>query len=198
MIEDPRLIQIRRYLERRPASALGRPAGTDEAAVSIVLRPREELELLLIKRAVYEGDPWSGHMALPGGRRGPEDESLLVTALRETREETSVAVPSEGALLGTLDEVKPHSPHLPSIVIAPFVVGVYPETDAQPDEREVEATIWVPLPALRRPDAVGEILVALEDGKRAFPTIHYGPYAIWGLTHRILMQFLNVVEEVGL
>src|SRR5690625_6670442 len=124
MIEDPCLIQIRRYLERRPASALGRPAGTDEAAVRIVLRPREGLVLLLIKRAVYEGDPWSGHMALPGGRRGPEDESLLVTARRETREETSVAVPSEGALLGTLDEVKTHSPHLHSIVIATIVVDV--------------------------------------------------------------------------
>lgn len=197
MIDDPRLIRIRRHLERRPAGALGRPDGTLEAAVSIVLRPRDELEILLIKRAIHERDPWSGHMALPGGRRDRDDASLLETALRETREETSVVIPREGAFLGALDEIQPGTPRLPAIVIAPFVVGVHPDTSAKPNPREVDAALWVPFPALRHPDAVGEILVDLEDERRAFPAVHYGPYAIWGLTHRILMQFLEITEEAG-
>lgn len=198
MIDDPRLLRLRYSLARRPAASISRRPGTAEAAVSLVIRPGKELELLLIKRAVHERDPWSGHMALPGGRRAPRDDSLLTTALRETHEETSVTVPREGAFLGALDEVHPRSPRLPSIIIAPFVVGVHPGTTAHPDPREVDAAIWVPIPALRHPDAVAEILIDLEEEQRAFPAVRYGPHLIWGLTHRILMQFLEVLEETGL
>jgi 8-oxo-dGTP pyrophosphatase MutT (NUDIX family) len=198
MIIDPRLIRLRQHLELRAANHLERTVGTLEAAVSIVLRPRKEIEILLIKRALHETDPWSGHMALPGGRRAPEDGSLLATALRETREETSVDVDHEGGLLGALDEVQPGSTRLPSIIIAPYVVGVHQDTTAYPDPREVAATIWVPLPALRDPGAVGEILVELEEESRAFPTVNYGPYVIWGLTHRILTQFMELTEELGI
>lgn len=198
MLDDPRLLRLRHILVRRPAATISRRPGTAEAAVSLVLRPGDELELLLIKRARSERDPWSGHMALPGGRRSPGDESLLTTALRETHEETRVAVPREGALLGMLDEVHPRSPRLPSIIITPFVVGVHPGTSAHPDLREVDAALWVPVPALRDPESAAEILVDLEDGKRAFPAVRYGPHLIWGLTHRILMQFMEVLEEAGL
>jgi len=197
MIDDPRLILLRKRLEQRPVSALERPVGTLEAAVTLVLRPRRELELLLIKRAPYEADPWSGHMALPGGRRESADNSLLATVLRETYEETSVNIRRDGGLLGALDEVHPQSTRLPSIVISPFVVGVPPETVAHPDEREVEAVLWIPLSALRHPDAVDQILVELEEGNQTFPAVRFGPYVIWGLTHRILTQFLEVAEESG-
>jgi 8-oxo-dGTP pyrophosphatase MutT (NUDIX family) len=198
MIIDPRLLRLRQRLEQRPAARITHPAGAREAAVALVLRPRKELELLLIKRSLHPTDPWSGHMALPGGRRDPVDRSLLETALRETREETSVDIPHAGGLLGALDEVHPQSTRLPSITIAPFVVGVHPDTRAYPDPREVAAALWVPLPALRDPGAVAEILVDLEEGSQAFPAFRYGPHIIWGLTHRILLQFLEVADEPGL
>ena len=41
-----------------------------------------EPELLMIKRAEAEGDPWSGHIACPGGRMEPGDRDLAVTAVR--------------------------------------------------------------------------------------------------------------------
>jgi hypothetical protein len=44
-----------------------------QASVALVLRARDPLEILLIKRATSERDPWSGHMALPGGRRDGAD-----------------------------------------------------------------------------------------------------------------------------
>jgi 8-oxo-dGTP pyrophosphatase MutT (NUDIX family) len=198
MVDDPRLIQLRRVLEHRPAARVPRRPGTREAAVALVLRPHEELELLLIKRAERESDPWSGHVALPGGRREPADEDLIATAFRETAEETGVAAHKGGGLLGGLDEVHPRNPRLPSIVVAPFVVGVPPGTTAHPDPREVDAALWVPLSALRDPGAVSEILIELEEGRRAYPSLRYREYVIWGLTHRIVTQFLQVIDEIGL
>ncbi|HEX6938229.1 MAG TPA: CoA pyrophosphatase [Longimicrobiales bacterium] len=197
MIDDPRLAALERALERRPAQAPPRGAGVREAAVALVLRPRDELELLLIKRAEHENDPWSGHMALPGGRRDTGDEDLVATAFRETEEETGVPLARTGSLLGALDEILPGNPRLPRIVVAPFVVGVPADTSAVPDSREVDAALWIPLPALRDPAAVSEILIELEEGRRAYPALRYQEYQIWGLTHRILTQFLEVADACG-
>ncbi|HET9986853.1 MAG TPA: CoA pyrophosphatase [Longimicrobiales bacterium] len=168
-----------------------------EAAVAIVLRPRETLELLLIKRAEHETDPWSGHMALPGGRRDPADGDLLDTAIRETCEETGLCLDSR-CRMGALDEVTPGTRRLPPLVIAPFVMAARPEATAHADPSEVEAAIWVPLPALADEAAAGELILQLEGGPRSFPTYNYGEYVIWGLTHRILRQFLELAEDAGL
>jgi hypothetical protein len=47
-------------------------------------------ELLFIKRATRIGDKWNGHVALPGGKRDPEDEDDQVTAMREALEEVGI------------------------------------------------------------------------------------------------------------
>ena len=61
------------------------PPGPFAAAVAAILRQAPSgLEVLFIKRAERDGDPWSGHMAFPGGRREPHDSDLYSTALRET------------------------------------------------------------------------------------------------------------------
>ena len=60
--------------------------GSARAAVAIVVRPRvDEDEILLIRRSQRADDPWSGHMAFPGGRSEPSDADLCATAIRETR-----------------------------------------------------------------------------------------------------------------
>jgi 8-oxo-dGTP pyrophosphatase MutT (NUDIX family) len=197
MIDDPRLVLLRRRLERRPAVSLPREDGYREAAVAVVLRPRAELELLLIKRAEQATDPWSGHMALPGGRREAGDADLRATAERETAEETGIELARTGELLGALDEVQTRHERLPRLVIAPFVLGVPADASASPEPQEVEAALWVPLSALRAEGAVGELVVELESGSLSFPSIRYGVHTIWGLTHRILMQFLEVAGEAG-
>jgi 8-oxo-dGTP pyrophosphatase MutT (NUDIX family) len=194
---DRRIDQLRRALERRVAATTTRLPREREAAVALLLRPREQLEVLLIRRSIHERDPWSGHVALPGGRRDPADRDLLHTAQRETEEEIGIPLARVGTLIGRLDEVAPRNPQLPPLVIAPYVLAVPPATEAVPDGREVDAAIWVPVPALRGDDAVSEILIELQDGTRRFPSIVYGEYVIWGLTHRILEQFLEVAEAVG-
>ena len=192
MHEDPRLIQLRHALERRAVQAAPRTPALKEAAVALVLRPREELELLLIRRAELHGDPWSGHVALPGGRRGPGDADLITTACRETEEEVGIPLARVGSYLGALDEVAPSSPRLPPIVIAPFVFAVPAHTSAHPEPREVQAALWVPISALQGEGALTEITVTVATGPMTVPSFVYGDYVIWGLTFRILTQYLEL------
>lgn len=198
MIDDPRLALLGRTLTQRPARQAARAPAVREAAVALLLRPRDALELLLIKRSQHEADPWSGHMALPGGRRDPVDRDLVATAFRETAEEIGIDLVRVGSLLGPLDEVEPQTSRLPPILIAPFVVAVPPDATTNPNPREVEAALWVPLSSLSDAKAVGEIVIELETGRRSFPSLRYGEHVIWGLTHRILIQFLELARSCGL
>jgi 8-oxo-dGTP pyrophosphatase MutT (NUDIX family) len=181
----------------RPAAAVQRGPQHREAAVALVVRPRASLELLLIRRAELHGDPWSGHVALPGGRRAAADADLLVTACREAQEEVGLPLGQVGAFVGALDEITPTTPYLPPLVIAPFVMAVPADSRADPDPREVQAAVWVPVDALRESTALSEVMIELPDGNGRFPALVYGEFEIWGLTYRILAQFLEITEGAG-
>lgn len=172
------------------------PADGDrcQAAVSLILRKGPEMEALLIRRADAEGDPWSGHMALPGGRREPSDPDLLHTALRETLEETGVHLARIGVPLGFLDPLMPATRWLPPLSIYPFVFAVPPDTGARPTSREVAQVFWTPLREIFSADAEGTVRIPLEDASRDFPCFRVGGMVIWGLTYRILKDFLRRLE----
>lgn len=198
--QDPRFWTLREALAAYASDSDDSPVVRDEtllAAVSLVLRGTEDLELLLIERARIPGDPWSGHMALPGGRREPTDDTLLDTAVRETREEVGIELAETGSLhLGRLEEVSPTSARLPSLSIHPFVFGVRPETGTHPSAREVASVHWVPVSSLRAAGAVEEVRVELRGEARDFPCFRVGGRPVWGLTYRILTRFLDVVPEL--
>lgn len=149
------------------------------------------MELLLIKRSVRQGDPWSGHMALPGGRHDPADSSAAETAIRETWEEVGIDLRLADRRLGRLDDVEPGSAKL-QIVVSPFVFCVPPGTTTTINE-EVERAYWVGCRRLAAPQATTEYLHALESGEQvSFPAIGYEDDVIWGLTYRILRQFIEI------
>ncbi|MDH5663747.1 MAG: CoA pyrophosphatase, partial [Candidatus Bathyarchaeota archaeon] len=53
------------------------------AAVALLLKPADkDLKILFVKRAENLADPWSGQMALPGGKRDATDQSLKQTVVR--------------------------------------------------------------------------------------------------------------------
>lgn len=60
---------------------------------------------MFIKRAAREGDRWTSHVALPGGKRDPEDEDDKATAVRETSEEIGLDLNGRDAMfVGNLPE----------------------------------------------------------------------------------------------
>lgn len=170
-----------------------------EAAVALVIRATAPLEMLIVKRATYEGDRWSGHMALPGGRWEPGDAGLLHTAKRETLEETGVDLHTVGAPLGRLTDVAPASPSLPAMRIAPFVFGVPASTSAEVMNYELESVHWVPVDLLRDPETSTSVRIHFSGFSKTFPSYSVVPDEhVWGLTHRILTAFLERYPEAEL
>lgn len=167
-------------------------AGVRLAAVAAVLRVLNGApELLFIKRAIVEHDPWSGHIAFPGGRIEPGDDTLEDTAVRETREELALDL-SRGALLGRLDDIAPRSRSLPSIIVRPYVAVVAADVTFALS-REVAATYWVPLRELRHPDARAEHVMTVNGVGARFPAYRVDEHLVWGLTERIVRQLLTLL-----
>ena len=169
-------------------------AAERHAAVTLVVRPRgRELEVLFVRRADVPGDPWSGHMALPGGHRDAADADLLETARRETREEVGLDLP-RSAFLGRLDDLHPVTRRIPSILISPFVA--WHDADVRVSTNaEVQYHVWAPLGALRDPARRSEVRYPDGGREHTWPSILYEGDTIWGLTHRVVMNFLDIVME---
>jgi 8-oxo-dGTP pyrophosphatase MutT (NUDIX family) len=158
------------------------------AAVAVILAPEPD-SLLLIRRAERADDPWSGHMALPGGRKDPSEPDLLATAIRETAEETGLALHPEHRI-GTLDDVVPRTPVLPPIAVRPyvFVLEHRPELSLNP---EVAAARWVPLDFLLHPHTYNSVQLEIRGEQRVFPAYRLDDSVVWGMTERILSNLLT-------
>ena len=193
---DPHVVRLRRSLAEHPPVVVRPEPDMRLAAILLALRARSdgEPELLMIKRAEAEGDPWSGHIACPGGRMEEGDPDLAATAMRETWEETGVDVMRDGRLVGRLDDISPRTPVLPPIVIRPYVALVRAGVEIVPS-REVAAAFWVPVSALREQTAWGVDQVAVGGALREVSVFKHGEYTVWGLTERVLRQFLAYIGE---
>ncbi len=191
VVPDARLRRLQDRLSGRPEAGteLEPPEGYTEAAVSLIIRASAELDVLLIKRAQSERDPWSGHIALPGGRRDTGDANLSSTAIRETSEETGVELSTSGWSLGRLGRVVPSRSTLPPITISPYVFGVPENIEANADSAEVDRVLWMTLPVLLDPETRGTTTILLPAGPEDFPCYWFDGHAIWGLTFRILSEF---------
>jgi 8-oxo-dGTP pyrophosphatase MutT (NUDIX family) len=196
--EHPRIPALARILARRPADGRTPDPDIARAAVAVLLRQADErLELLLIRRAERAGDPWSGHMALPGGREQAGDAGPEQTAAREAREEVGIDVYAGGRRVGALEPVWPHSARAPRILVRPFVFAVPSDVRVEANH-EVQSAVWVPVDELLEPGAVTEHLIEMGGAEPLrFPALDARGNVVWGLTHRILADFLRAYGEAA-
>ncbi|KAE8384412.1 NUDIX family hydrolase [Aspergillus alliaceus] len=113
-------------------------------------------EALFIKRASRVGDRWTGHIALPGGKRDPEDADDKAAAIRETLEEVGLDLTTDDCIfVGNLPErvVSTGWTSVPLMVLCPYVFLLTcsdsPTLRLQPTE--VASTHWVSLNVLLSP-----------------------------------------------
>lgn len=187
-----RAIDIARALSAYSPRILPDGAARQRAAVAIALRDGSDgAEALLIRRAEHPLDPWSGHMAFPGGRFEPGDASLEATARRETLEEVGLALSPEDRI-GRLDEQASASGGQGGILMAPFVYRIA-QTPALALSPEVAEAVWIPLARFARP---GQLAPYRPDGGAAGPaysSLRIGAYTIWGMTYRTIANLMSLL-----
>lgn len=149
--------------------------------------------LLLIRRASREGDPWSGHMALPGGRREPRDSDLIATVVREVEEEVGISL-ERGQLITALDDVLPQHPTLPPVAVRPHLFFL-PTRPPLTLNLEVSEAVWVPLEQLLSPQTYQSVQIETSIGRRDFPAYQLGSGVVWGMTERILTGLLEEIRR---
>jgi 8-oxo-dGTP pyrophosphatase MutT (NUDIX family) len=160
------------------------------AAVAIVLHDEPSPRVLLMKRAERAGDPWSGHISLPGGGYQASDGDLRVTAIRETREELGIEL--DGArLLGNLPPVHPRSSGPKGIEVTPFVFATRSALEPVCGP-EALAAFWLPIDLAVSGALDGKYVVP--STQVWFPSWTYEGHVIWGLTRRILDDLLAVAQ----
>lgn len=171
--------------------------GNRRAAVAVVVASGSAgEEILVVRRATFPGDPWSGHIALPGGGVEPIDESLEATARRETLEETGIDLRGMPCV-AALAPVAPQSKAAPRVSVAPFVFRYAGDKRVSMSPEIVEAW-WIPVTEFELPDAWQLTRVVTADGfamdTRAFQC---RGHVLWGLTERVIGEFLTMRQAGG-
>lgn len=164
-----------------------------EAGVICLLTDEAEPQVILTQRSGGLSTH-AGEVAFPGGKRDPEDDSLLTTALREAHEEVGVE-PDQVKLLGELSQI--YSLH--KLAVTPFVGVVSPDVELRPNPGEIAAIFKTPLKFLLELDNARIDKFAMVDGRTRFvPSWQYQQYEIWGLTAWALAELLNVGLDAGI
>ena len=168
--------------------------GDSHAAVALILdsaASTDHPKNVFIERARVPNDPWSGHIAFPGGRREPGDQLSLDTAVRETEEEIGVDL-SVGQLLGQLDDLTGRRSH--HLVVSCFVfmmssVGPFRQN------HEVADVFTLPISRLLETKRQTEVQYEAWQGQ-VFPAIRLSDHEepiVWGLTYRFLENFFSLL-----
>lgn len=140
--------------------------------------------VLLMKRAERSGDPWSGHISLPGGGYAASDGELKTTAIRETQEELTIDLVG-ARLLGNLAPLAPRTAGPTLIEVTPFVFVT--EAALEPIcGPEALAAFWLPIEQAMSGALDSTFEYEYGNAAMRFPAWSYEGHTIWGLTWRIL------------
>lgn len=180
-------------LEPTPATRGSQLAS--RAAVAAVFRAGPaDTELLFIQRAEHDRDPWSGHMAFPGGRTDPIDVDSHATAERETLEELGLDL-GPAIRLGSLADTSGGRATNNLVAVSAHCYWLHGERPALRLNYEVAAAIWVPLEQLLDPDRY--IDYWYPPSRSTFPGIQLDveSQVIWGLTLRFLADLFTRLDR---
>ena len=147
----------------------------------------------MIRRAFREGDPWSGHMGFPGGRKDASDATDMACAKRETREEISFDLDTYGELVCQLSDVNTGwRPDRPEMLVAPFIFRV-DSTPAFEPNHEVDHTLWVPLNFLLDDTNRGRHQWDWRGDVLESDAFIYEGRLIWGLSLTMIDELLEII-----
>ncbi len=183
---------LKRLLLLPTVDALAIERERRNAAVAMIFSMHTgELTLCFGKRAAYEGDPWSGDMAFPGGKAEKEDRTFHDVARRETFEETGIVI-GRNHLIGALKPLTTYgSATRPALTVCPVIYGLTEPPAPFNINSELDEAFWIPVTHLWEPNHL-TALTYTRNGD-VYPGIDYRGRIIWGFTLRMLYNFSVVI-----
>jgi len=175
-------------ISRTPEIVAG--SSLKPAAVLIAIQERADGDYVVLTKRGDNMPTHKGQIAFPGGRVHAEDADLVATALRECHEEIGL-VPEHVRVLGRLDEFTAGY----GIVVTPVVGVIPPQYDFLLDLAETSAVASVPIRSLMEP---GTYVKNAHLSPGGHPSYHFyvnNGWDIWGVTARILVQFLELAYD---
>lgn len=163
------------------------------AAVAMLLRGEgDTVEMLMIRRAEHDNDPWSGDLGFPGGKVDWYDNNARAAAEREVTEEIGLSL-ADQRYLGQLDEIS--GAYLP-VNVACFVYHLQGPVRFELN-REISRYWWIPLQRFLEPERHRQVTFTYRHKHRARPVIDIVepeyPF-LWGITYRLVEQFFNLLQ----
>ncbi len=175
-------------ISRTPEIVAGN--GLKPAAVLIAIQERADGDYVVLTKRGDNMPTHKGQIAFPGGRAHAADADLVATALRESHEEIGV-VPEHVRVLGRLDEFTAGY----GIVVTPVVGVIPPQYEFLLDLAETSAVASLPIRSLMEP---GTYVKNAHLSPGGHPSYHFyvnNGWDIWGVTARILVQFLELAYD---
>ncbi len=198
MVSPQAIEELERVFKRRGTRKIIREGDFVPAAVMMILKGIGEdgYSMLFIKRPENSADTFSGHMAFPGGRMKEGDGNKLETAIRETLEETGIDLKKNGRILGELDDFNPISPRANHYIVTPYVSLLTRDAKIIPNDKEVDEVVWIPLSHFKDRRNLEVRMVERKNLRIEDFVFRYQNYVIWGLTGRILYEFLSLAGHL--
>ena len=158
------------------------------AAVAVILRWGDAIEVMFVKRRRLKGDPWSGQVALPGGRFERKDGNTLNCVIREVKEEVDLKL-YKNNIFGVLDIISPLNK--PQLNVVAYLAMLENNADVKSGE-EISYIFWAPLNQLQET----ETQVRIYDGDlKTVKAFCYGQEIIWGMTAKLIKKINRLLND---
>lgn len=192
-MSNDQLIEYLRLHYRLPRTGL-EVAGRfpHQAAVLLAITDCRNPEIVLTRRARHLSSH-SGEVSFPGGKWDETDTTLTVTALRESEEE--IGLPP-----AAVDLINVQSPQYSKhgIKVTPYVGIIPPDIPLRPNLHELDVIFRVPVDFFLEDQRTRTDVYVNRGEEWWAPVYHYEGFKIWGLTARILVDFLNRALDAGI
>lgn len=185
---NPFTDRIKRIIAENPHRGIDDPSLTP-AGVMVLVFPKGGEHCILLQKRSNRVDSHKGEISFPGGKRDPEDDTLLDTALRETHEEMGID-PEDIEVLGALDQTATTT----GFCTSPFAGTIPYPYNFNVQEEEVAQVLEVPVSSLMDIANRRDEIRVLNGDLEYAPVFAYDGHVIFGATARILNRFLQLLE----
>lgn len=176
---------LRRALQRDDGVASD--SAVSRASVCVLVAGADQTPVMcLVRRAKWPDDPWSEHIALPGGSR-TGNETPAETVRREVREEVGISI-ADSEELTALPQLRIRlAGRERTLLLDSFVHHVAGPVPALRCSAEIHLAFWVPIAHLWNAANLDHLALGDQGDTLVYPAVRLSQGTVFGITLRVLM-----------